>query len=700
MCHRRAEALRKRDTAEGGEFVLLDTLIHLAEVAEAIVPTRIAKCSLPELQRHIEELESEGFDLPPGSAGIVTSKIATAHLQEQKFDAWLTCIAFWRPTDRNDCWSFVMARLNLLIPDGDEPEEENLGLGHVRIIEDGDERVQKDDKKTVVAKLRMCFFDSFFNDTVLGFAQSISQDSGPMVELAERICKEADNITKFAAQCPEYVEPLASACTSLLQTCRGICALLVPRPAVFDSTTGDVDFLFGISGGGRRRQHKMSSASVLADLCPQSRPLAQVMKLEDGAWRKMLDKYKAGLALEVAKKDAFYEVEKATDMLHNGGYMQEDGFENSEARVAAINDACARLPDLRNSLRPGACYRIEQNLLDEFTQQWEDWQKLDKDALLKGSQSLSAIVDVLGERGLALKAKIANHMQAIIDADKIQKLDGALTSLKFDKISDINDFVCVLEPHIGKDLSAQHLNLIGDVRDLVWQLLAKILEQEDSVKDINAISECLRVVKKFVGPVRIEASGPDVQDIPVTVAKAISDLKAAHMNLNNAVFFGGDVDLALNHAVRATEHYEKKVAPKYATEDNGLGGPCGIAVGKMLSVGGSALEKVKDTLADQCLKALRRQKDDYTSLVESVQDMAGGHPEKGGKVWHDGLAPLAPLEKVLAHCKTTLLKAKGSAIASGISKLDQAGPCVTSFMGVIACWRPLSRHFRRFDLES
>lgn len=220
-----------------------------------------------------------------------------------------------------------------------------------------------------------------------------------------------------------------------------------------------------------------------------------------------------------------------------------------------------------------------------------------------------------------------------------------LGDLKFDKISDANGFLSVLEPHIVKDLSAQHLSLIGDAHDLVWQLLAQILEQEDSVNDINTISECSGVVKKFVGLVRIEASGPHVQDIPVTVAKAISDLKAAHMNLDNAVFFGGDVDLALNHVVRATEHYEKKVAPTYATEDNGLGGSCGIAVGKMLSVGGLALAKVKDTLAEQCLKALRRQKEDYTSLVESVQDVAGGHLEKAGKVWHGGLAPLAPWRK-------------------------------------------------------
>lgn len=189
--------------------------------------------------------------------GIVTSKIATAQLQEQKFYNWLTCIAFWQPADGKDCWSFVMARLNLLIPDGDEPEDESLG--HVHIVEDGDERVQKDDKNNVLTKLRTFFFDSFFSDTVLGFAQGISEDSGPMVELAERICKEADNIAKFAAECHEDVEPLASAGTSLLQTCRGICALLVPRPAVFDRTASGVDFLFGMAGGGRRRQHKMSS---------------------------------------------------------------------------------------------------------------------------------------------------------------------------------------------------------------------------------------------------------------------------------------------------------------------------------------------------------------------------------------------------------------------------------------------------------
>lgn len=42
-----------------------------------------------------------------------------------------------------------------------------------------------------------------------------------------------------------------------------------------------------------------------------------------------------------------------------------DGFENSDVRVSAINDACARLPGLRNSLRLGACHRIEKNLLDE-----------------------------------------------------------------------------------------------------------------------------------------------------------------------------------------------------------------------------------------------------------------------------------------------------------------------------------------------
>lgn len=52
LCHRRVEAMWRWDAAEGGEFILLDTLIHLAEVAEEIVPSRIAKCSLPDAAAH------------------------------------------------------------------------------------------------------------------------------------------------------------------------------------------------------------------------------------------------------------------------------------------------------------------------------------------------------------------------------------------------------------------------------------------------------------------------------------------------------------------------------------------------------------------------------------------------------------------------------------------------------------------------
>lgn len=114
------------ERVEGGETVLLQTLVTLADVALSCTPDRLAKKPREEAEQHISELAQEGYELPHCSHAIFTTRVAQSKLQCHDLVAWLECFAFWRPRENTEEeWEYQSPKLALLVPSNDFAEEDD-----------------------------------------------------------------------------------------------------------------------------------------------------------------------------------------------------------------------------------------------------------------------------------------------------------------------------------------------------------------------------------------------------------------------------------------------------------------------------------------------------------------------------------------------------------------------------------------------
>jgi hypothetical protein len=404
--------------------------------------------------------------------------------------------------------------------------------------------------------------------------------------------------------------------------------------------------------------------------------------MEGGFWQEQYTKYVKALPMDRTKKESFYALELELANAVAGAPKSDDapdgGNVDAEQASAVLEKAVACLPALRESLRDGACEKIEGYMFTLFEREWGALCESKEPDASKLITALGKKVDVLKSPG-ELRNVINNKLSLLADASNVDKLAAAFL-LSFSGYEDAVTFKSCLEPFIGQSLEDEQLGLIADTRELLWKLLSTLCESASATSEqCDSVVAALDVIKKFSKVRKIDGDdNRQFQDLPATVARGIFSLRGAIANLRSAVQYQAPEDDAVDKLLSCVEDYKKRIIGKHS-DGGDLPGVLGTWVKAMLVSGSAIYEEARTVLAARVVAQLESKKSGMIEAEAALRPIARGHPAGEGKSWHVDLKAKPTIDEVIAEARITINVAKGGSIAAGLSKLDQVFECPVGF---------------------
>jgi hypothetical protein len=661
-------------------------------MAEAISPQKVAKVNLRDVKKFLTALGAEGYELPPTSAATVTVKIATNHCRDGDYQTAVAKLAFWSDQPSTG-WDFDSAALHALLPEvlqvQDQSDEASDSRASVVHNDDDDDMGQAITIAHTIMHLRARFLEGFFNDYTLSLIQKATEDSKPIFAFVTAFLKQVPCFEAWAADYDAKLKPLKEAADIVFQTCRGLIAVMDPRPHSFGAVREDVDFVFTVRVNTNRRKVSKETP-CLSEVCIPARPMVHVLKTTDGFWAGLLSKYTECLVVDRMKKESFYELEN--DLLSfvdidNGSKTpgaDDEPVDVEAKRGELLARATTLLPDLRSSLREGACAEIDKLLLGLFSKQWESLRACDGGDVDAKLAALKKSLELIPEAGKDLRAKVDHRLDTLTDASNVTKLDRALT-LPFSDFQNAVELRSCLEPFLGQVVTEERLGFIGDCRELLWKLVASLCRSPTSTtSQVTAVSGTLELIAKFEGVRAIDCNKKDKElaVVPGQIGLAIFRMRDGISSLRAVIQSQGDETDLVDKLFRSVEAW-KKLAATYSAA-GALSGAMATWVNDMIEAGATINEEAKALVASRVLPILEAHKGDFISQAAELEVIAGGHPGGQGRVWSSGLSPNATHEQMIKHAETTMMVAKGGKIATATSKLDNS---LTSMRTVFAKYK-------------
>jgi hypothetical protein len=269
--------------------------------------------------------------------------------------------------------------------------------------------------------------------------------------------------------------------------------------------------------------------------------------------------------------------------------------------------------------------------------------------------------------GGKLRAEVNEQLAICSASHRVSKLDQAL-SADMTELGHVEALFEALSATKGAVATQEQLASMSDVRALLWKLLSTKVTSW-SVKQVTMILDCLRMLSKVPGlaGVRPAADGPDVQDVPISVASSGMDVLSAINDITTCVETEGDMDSAMTLGIKALDGF-KKTKNKQA-KNTALGDQVKTWTDALLTSFEESFGKLQNMVATRGVALLADKKQVYEKLADAFQDIAKGGTD--GKTGWAGAFKGTSWKDLAKHANNTLMKANGSQLDSGVTTLAQ-----------------------------
>jgi hypothetical protein len=628
----------------------LQKLVTAAAAADALSDnSKLRRMKWTELKLFTDILDKHGVEIPTKIARCVTRKFAETALNNEQLDDWIKIACpFQQDQTLGTAWSLSAPRMSLLV-DCSTLEE--------------------------IADVSANVLGSFLNDSGMRMIANVTTKAPnantTLKAFVQGILSAYDDwvIAKLGCDDSEAEAPLPGL-DMLVKICRGFSALLDPRPGRFQALPDDVEFLMP----SRPTKLLDTLAKVLE---PASSALFSHMRDSD-QWKELMTEY---LKVGANEKILCTEINEFADMLDNAAGMPW------AERMDGYTHLVQAFPRLRPpQLRPGAVLHLEQELLSRVQAEVKSLkeestpsaefaghtmaQKLaclaQLHKILAGSKTNEATEELQSLNELMSSWRAQDNQAALEEVSQMdmrsdKEVEALITKLKAAKNVDITEGMVVQLGDCRNSLhqyTAQKL-LTTPVEDTVPTLLARGGEALNLLHDMKAVCEALGGQKDRNTMLAVDEVASRILSMRIPLAAGVRMTSP------------GTIVDNLDKAIKAHSAWSVS-CKRWSKSDNGVQGPSVVALSDMLGHGATIEIQLSEYISRNAHHSIGCSMRYMKVKTEEANRIGGGHPEKAGTLWSDGLDDEATLDKVLDHAEATVLAAAGEFIDSCRKVLHEA----------------------------